>query len=359
VFCATRSLPLGDADRGREIFRARRCVACHSVNGEGGKSAPDLGRIVERGFSPYSLAGRLWNHAPAMWAAMKREGIVRPELTRQEAADLFAFFFAARYFEMPGDARRGRQVFRSKRCAECHGLKAPIRPGIQPVAKWQSLRDPIALAHDMWNHSRRMRLELNRRRVPYPRLSSQELTDVLVYLREVAGTPHRKAEFSPASAETGRRIFVSKGCVACHKGGHSLETRPTRYSLTEFAAALWNHPSRIASRLPELSYEEMRQLVGYLVSVQFFEERGDLARGERVYAAKHCGACHDNPARGAPPRASLAGRMTSFDMVAALWKHGPAMLDRMRQRGLPWPHFTGTEMADLTAYLHGAELKHR
>jgi hypothetical protein len=51
--------------------------------------------------------------------------------------------------------------------------------------------------------------------------------------------------------------------------------------------------------------------------------------------------------------------MTSFDLVAALWKHGPAMLDRMRQQKLAWPQFAGTEMADLTAYLHGAELKHR
>jgi hypothetical protein len=51
--------------------------------------------------------------------------------------------------------------------------------------------------------------------------------------------------------------------------------------------------------------------------------------------------------------------MTSFDMVAALWKHGPAMLDQMRGQNLAWPQFAGDEMADLTAYLHGAELKHR
>jgi hypothetical protein len=28
------------------------------------------------------------------------------------------------------------------------------------------------------------------------------------------------------------------------------------------------------------------------------------------------------------------------------------MLDKMREKKLPWPRFTGTEMADLTAYLN-------
>jgi hypothetical protein len=51
--------------------------------------------------------------------------------------------------------------------------------------------------------------------------------------------------------------------------------------------------------------------------------------------------------------------MTSFDMVAALWKHGPAMLERMRRRKIGWPRFGGSEMADLAAYLHGTELKRR
>jgi hypothetical protein len=31
----------------------------------------------------------------------------------------------------------------------------------------------------------------------------------------------------------------------------------------------------------------------------------------------------------------------------------------MRQLGTAWPRFDGTEMADLTAYLHGLEFKRR
>ena len=38
--------------------------------GGGGKIGPDLGRIIDRGFTPASLAATMWNHAPAMWHAM-------------------------------------------------------------------------------------------------------------------------------------------------------------------------------------------------------------------------------------------------------------------------------------------------
>lgn len=359
VYCATRSLPMGDARRGKELFSARNCIVCHSVNGEGGRIASDLGKVGERGFSPYHLAGLLWNHTPAMWEAMQTKGIGAPVLSEQEVADLFAYFFAARYFERAGDSGRGRRVFQSKQCGQCHGLMSPIHEGIRPIAAWQSLADPISLAQQMWTHSAEMIAAAESRSIPFPSLKAQELTDLLVYLRELLGAGSRQGVFQPASAEIGGRLFVSKGCAACHKGRNSLEARPTRYSLTDFAAAMWNHPLRTPSRPEPLSYEEMRQLLGYLVSMQFFEERGDLERGRRVYRAKQCGACHEDPASGAPARSTLAGRTTSFDMAAAAWKHVPAMLDQRTPRKFAWPSFTGTEMADLSAFLHGLEFKRR
>jgi mono/diheme cytochrome c family protein len=122
---------------------------------------------------------------------------------------------------------------------------------------------------------------------------------------------------------------------------------------------MWNHPIRAAQNPAPISYEEMRRLVGYLVSTQFFEERGDPEQGKKVYASKHCGTCHDDPSSGASGRPAMAGKMTSFEMVTAIWKHGPAMLGRMRLKGISWPRFSGSEMADLTAYLHGYKLKQR
>jgi mono/diheme cytochrome c family protein len=203
-----------------------------------------------------------------------------------------------------------------------------------------------------------MRLALDGTVIAYPRLSTQELADLLAYLRSTL--EHSPAgEFSPAPADIGEKLFAAKGCAECHKGTLALDARTTRYSLTDFAASMWNHPFRTMPNPGQLSYGEMRELVGYLVSTQFFEERGNPDRGRRAFAEKRCAACHDNPSTGAPARSTMEGAMTSFGMVAALWQHGPAMLDRMRREKIAWPHFSGSEMADLTAYLHGVEFRRR
>ena len=356
--CATRSLLLGDAERGRALFRSLNCIVCHSVSGVGGKSAPALWRDEGRSFSPYQMAGILWNHAPAMWDAMERQGVARPELNEQQAADLFVSFFAARLFAAPGDGKRGRRVFLARRCGQCHGIDSPIRQGIRPVAEWGSLWDPIALAQRMWNHSHDMARELDRSKAAYPLLSAQEITDLLVWLRNAQARKHAD-EFSPAAPEGGRALFASKGCAGCHIGARRLEARPTRYGLDDFAAAMWNHPFLAGPPHAPMSYEEMRGVVGYLVATQFFEERGSLENGERLFAKMGCSGCHDDPSSGAPGRSAMSGRMTSFGMVAALWKHGPAMRNAMRQRGIPWPRFEGSEMADVSAYLHGLQFKRR
>jgi hypothetical protein len=39
-------------------------------------------------------------------------------------------------------------------------------------------------------------------------------------------------------------------------------------------------------------------------------------------------------------------------MVSGLTRHGPAMLDRMREKHLAWPHFSAEDMANLMAYLN-------
>jgi len=354
--CATRSLLRGDAERGKALFQDLNCIVCHSVNRVGGKRAPDLGQGRDRGFSPYDMAALMWNHAPAMWSAMASQGVARPALDEQQAADLFVFFYAARHFETPGNSKRGRQLFLARRCGQCHGIESPVRAGIRPVAEWESLWDPITLAQQMWNHSSDMVRALDQSKVPYPLLSAQELTDLLAWLRNSRQQGHT-AGFALASPESGRTLLVFNGCAACHRGPLTLESH--RYGLTDFAAAMWNHPFRTRQYHMPLNSEEMRRLVGYLIATQFFEERGDPDRGRRVFARKRCRDCHDNPSSGAPGRDMMAGRMTSFGLVAALWKHGPEMMNRMQRQRIVWPHFAGADMADLSAYLHGRQFKRR
>jgi len=354
---ATRSLLLGDAARGRDTLRSEQCLTCHSISGEGARLAPDLGRIAGRNFSPATLASRMWNHAPAMWDAMAKRKSKTPTLSEQQAADLFAHFYSVAYFEKPGNEERGRQAFRELQCASCHGVTASIRGGVQPVAEWRGLLNPIEMARQMWNHSREMQTAFRTAGIERPQLTSQSLADLLAFARRHARPA--PAIFAPDSAERGRRVFRSAGCESCHAGADSLLQRPTRYSLTDFSTALWNHSLAEPLRPVALSYEDMRGLVGYLLSIQFFEERGEPSRGRKVFEQKRCASCHEGSTRIAPDLSKRASEITSYHMVAALWKHGPTMRQRMQAAGISWPRLSPEEMTDLLAYLHGQRLKPR
>jgi mono/diheme cytochrome c family protein len=344
-----------DSARGAQLFETLACVQCHSVNGKGGRLGPDLGRLVDRNFTPATLAATMWNHAPAMWAAMKDRDIRAGDLDEQGAADLFAYFYAARFFEKPGDAGRGKRAFAERGCAGCHGLTDYVRPLVKPVSQWDVLADPVALAEAMWNHRSRMAQETGAKRVRWPELSAQDLADILLYLRNLPSAPSRPAVFSIGAGSNGAVVFTADGCAACHGSGPVLAHQLQGQTLTEIAAAMWNHaPKMIAAgaKLVKLDPGEMRDLLSYLWTEQFFESSGSASRGARVFEAKHCAGCHLNGANGAPKFPDANRSFNSASMVSALWHHGPRMLAQMQSTHVAWPRFEGTQMADVIAYLN-------
>jgi cytochrome c2 len=339
-----------DSDRGAGLFVTLSCIQCHSVNGTGGKIAPDLGRLVDRDFTPATLAATMWNHAPTMWAAMRDRNIQAGDLDEQAAADLFAFFYAAHFFDRPGEAVRGKRLFDSKHCSECHGLTVAKLPAAKPVSQWDSIGQPIALASAMWNHGAAMREEFAKRGLIWPELTSQDLTDMLVYLRNLPEMRDASVRVEISSGAEGAALFRSKGCEGCHTGSLALPARLRGKTLSDIAAAMWNHQPRMASAPPPLTVEEMREITSYLWPGQFFEGAGDAPAGRRVSTVKRCATCHEDAASGAP---KLAGkRFSGATMVAALWHHGPEMLDRMKAKGIPWPRFDGAQMSNLIAFLN-------
>ncbi len=346
----------GDARRGEQLFISEQCVQCHSINGKGGSVAPDLGRRIDRDFTPAVMASLMWNHAPDMWAAMKKQGIVKGELSADAAADLFAFFVSARYFERPGDAGRGKQLFAAKHCDSCHGITTSHAAGAPPVAKWESLADPIVLADQMWNHGAKMREAFAQKKLSWSPLTAQELTDMLVYLQNLPETREVSRDFKFAGTEAGAALFQSKGCAGCHTGALALEKRLRNQTLTQIAVDMWNHQPTMKTRMktepPVLSQEEMRQILAYIWARQYFQGSGSAERGKRVFTEKNCATCHNDASSGAPKLAKGKDAYSDITMVAALWDHGPRMLDQMHGRNLPWPRFTTQQMADLIAYLN-------
>ncbi len=342
----------GDARRGQQLFETEQCIQCHSVKGQGGNIAPDLGKRVDRDYTPTVMASLMWNHAPDMWAAMKKHGINQNTMTPEAAADLFAYFVSARYFEKPGDAGRGKQAFAAKHCAECHGITTSPNPAAPPVAKWDSLGDPIILAQQMWNHGPEMRKAFAEKKLAWSSLTGQELTDILVYLQNLPETRSLAQNFEFPPSDSGAALFQSKGCAGCHTGKLALEDRLHNQTLTQIVAEMWNHQPSMKNPPPELSQEEMRQILAYIWARQYFRGAGDAARGQKVFSDKGCATCHNDPSSGAPSLAKGKGAHSDVTMVAALWEHGPRMLDLMAQRKIPWPRFTAQQMSDLIAYLN-------
>ena len=158
----------------------------------------------------------------------------------------------------------------------------------------------MALVDAMWNHAATMREEFARRKLAWSELTPQELADMLVYLRnlpaERAAPPASK--FPPAA--TARRCSNPKDARPVTPGKLDLGSRLKNKTLTDIAVEMWNHEPRMTPNPPQLSLEEMRDLVSYLWAGEFFKDSGSPSAGGRLFTSKHCATCHNDASSGAP-----------------------------------------------------------
>ena len=337
-----------DASRGEQLLHNRGCVNCHTIGRRSGNAAPDLEKLVSRGYTPSSLAGVVWNHA-----RFRRAEIGTSPFSEEQAADLFAYFASRRFFEPLGDAGRGKRIFATRHCADCHGIRTRLSAEANPVVAWRSLRDPVAFAQEMWNRPPAMAQAFARKNLRFTRFTSQELNDLLVYLENLPGVRDTKPRFRLAPTETGRTLFRTKGCAGCHHGRLSLEDRASRLTMADVSTAMWNHPLTNLGSRPLLSYDEMSGIISYLWSA---EASDNPRRGKHIFVKKKCASCHSDSETDADRfKIPLARRYEGVpvSMMTALWNHRPATQAEMREKGLTWPLLARSEMADLAAYLRG------
>ncbi len=174
-----RQDPAGDPARGAQAFRDLKCGTCHSVGGEGGRSAPALDRRADSSYTPAALASAMWNHAAAMWLAMDGAGIRRPELTEAQAADIFAFLAGAARLDKRGDARRGRQIYEAKYCALCHDDPYSGAPGLASLAGRVSSFYMVAA---LWQHGGGMLSRMAAKNRAWQSLDPEEMAHLVAYL---------------------------------------------------------------------------------------------------------------------------------------------------------------------------------
>ncbi len=341
----------GDARRGAALIQDQGCTHCHSIAGQGGNSAPDLGSRIARQYTPASMASVMWNHAPAMWSAMGSQGITVPQIDRAGAEDLFLYLYSVRFFEQPGEVERGKKILESRHCGDCHSLKGGGGGPGKPISEWTNVTDPIALAQQMWNHSSNMKEAVKKKKYNWILLSGQDLTDIALYVRKGPAASQALPDIRMGGAAEGAKLFQEKGCSGCHKGSRALDRLLSNQSLTDIAADMWNHAPRMTGVTP-LSLDEMRALLGYVWEQQYLGTPGEARRGSTLFQKKHCSDCHDAAGSDVPRLDASKKPYTPTGMVAALWKHGPAMLDRMKSKQIPWPRLSPSDMADLIAYLN-------
>jgi mono/diheme cytochrome c family protein len=228
---------------------------------------------------------------------------------------------------------------------------------------------PVLVAAAMWNHGPEMAAAMKAKGLARPTLQAAELLDLIAYVvgaaRDAGG---ETAQVVPGTPERGEKRFAERHCATCHavggKGprvGPDLGTTRQHVSLTAFAARMWNHGPAMWARMkerglevPRLAGQDMADVLAYLFTVHYFDQRASAARGAALVRDRGCTACHAVRGEGGKAAADFAtstvvGSPTA--LLAAMWNHGPRMDARAESSGVVWPVLRGQDLADITAYL--------
>jgi mono/diheme cytochrome c family protein len=354
---------------GWDVYAKKGCGQCHGVrSGSEGRAAPDLARI-QSGTGFYELGAAMWNHLPLMGAKMRERGIERPTLTPLELSNVLAFVFTAQYNDEQGNAKTGERVFTTKRCVQCHSVGGQGGSVGPPLDGLKRMNSPVLVAARMWSHGPRMTEAMRAQGIERPTFKGNELVDVIAYVTAAARDPGGEStQVVPGTPERGEKLFRDKQCAACHTiGGKGGKVGPElgrahHVSLTQFAGLMWNHGPAMWARMkergiqpPELTGQEMADIVAYLYTSHYFDPAaGSSARGQQVVKTKGCVACHSVRGQGGKVAADFAtsnvvGSPTA--LVAAMWNHSRSMEDQAAKQGLKLPRLTGPELADIAAYM--------
>ncbi|HEU4369067.1 MAG TPA: c-type cytochrome [Methylomirabilota bacterium] len=281
VFTAQYYDELGNPRTGDKLFTTKACVQCHAVGGSGGAVGPPLDAL-KRANSPVLVAAAMWNHGPAMAEAMKAKGLTRPTLTPAEMLDVIAYVVTTAKDPagetaqvVPGTPERGEKLFAERHCATCHavgGKGGRVGPDLGTARQHVSL---TAFAARMWNHGPAMWAKMKEHGLAVPRLSGQEMADILAYLFTAHYFDHR------ASAGRGGQVVRDRGCTSCHairgvggKAAADFATSTVVGSPSALIAAMWNHAPRMDAKAeatgvvwPVLKGQDLADIAAYLGSL--------------------------------------------------------------------------------------------
>jgi cytochrome c2 len=362
---------VGVPEKGAALFFGdKQCATCHSINGSGGRVAPDLSGKRPGAPAMGWLTAVVWNHAPGMWRQMRRGNVSYPHLSSEEMAHILAFLYQAASVDRAGDPSAGERVFNEKGCSRCHSIRSSggtTAPDLSPIAASGSAS---AWTRAMWNHAQSMVDPVTKALGQWPQFTGSEMNNLIAYASAGAPSTLTQGNQLRGSAERGWQIFQRK-CIECHsvrgQGGNVGPELGPEHDLAvgeaQFASALWNHAPAMLRKvrekgasLPLLQGDEVADLETFLASLRYFEPAGSAFVGERVFTERGCAHCHGSEGEGtktAPRLRSGPEAFTTVSFATALWKHGPHMVDRAEESGVPWPVLKATDIGDLVSFLNG------
>jgi mono/diheme cytochrome c family protein len=153
---------------GYKIFEAKGCVNCH----KGTLALED--RLHNMTLT--DIAVDMWNHAPRMIKPT-------PTLSQEEMRELLSFLWMRQFVYPSGSVAKGREIFRTRRCADCHAGGAHGAPQLPGQARHYS---EVSIISAIWGHGPQMLNRMKEAKIGWPRFRNpQELGDLLAYLNSV------------------------------------------------------------------------------------------------------------------------------------------------------------------------------
>lgn len=272
--------------------------------------------------------------------------------------------------ELPDNPLRGRALYESKRCVQCHGL-AGSEAGIGPLLGEGRFDGTfLELGAALWNHVPGMTVTFEVSGLDWPQLDGRQATELVAFLYFIDYLGR------PGISAAGRAVFERKSCSACHAiGGGEAQVGPDLAQLSRFASPLavaqqiWNHgPSMFESMRrmnvspPIFDQGDLADLSAYIRHragpqpiAPMLSTPGNPNEGRQLFSAKGCSSCHGANARGGrggPDLNEFELRRPAEAIASTMWNHGLAMSDAMAERGVGWPQFDDSELADVVAFLY-------
>ncbi len=145
---------------GAALFTSKGCAACHDAN-----------HIAVREATLTSIAASMWNHATFLHNQP-------PRFEGDEMRSVLGYYWAGQFFGVNGNANRGRKVFETKHCTECHSGAGPG----PKLADQAGTFNPVRMVSVIWSHGPQMKERMQQRNIAWPTFKTGEMADLLAFL---------------------------------------------------------------------------------------------------------------------------------------------------------------------------------